>query len=420
MELELATREVEMTDENVEQMLMLAERLRISNGGDLDESAILAVAEATGAPVEYVRLAVKLRTEKEKRSFLGNLRSQYRTLEANTRRCVLSGAAATGGALLMAADDRVSRLTQVALHADYGIFTMFSTIACFLGVYNVMLSRNIRTAAIAGAILTAGMFLMHAVFDLVFAVRVSVDTTMFPLLAVAGAGGGALLYQFVQKYRTKLGMKDPTKERQDLLRQLSQLQEKLNSGSQYTAFLSVDIVGSTRMKELADPLAVEYTFNEYHEFVGRVSHKYGGRVHSTAGDGIICAFDQPQQAFAAAKNIQTGLIELNTHRNKIGVPIVVRSGIHSGSVIAPDAGDVTSVNFSRVIDIAAHLQKAAPPGGVVVSEESIAHLSGGMPSVGSERVRAENVGGVIWLPGRSAVAVSPSVMPPPLPHTKPA
>ena len=94
MELEHADLKLGMTDDSVEQMLILAERLRESNGGELDESAILAVAEATGAPVEYVRLAVKLRSEKEKRSFVANLRSQYRTLEPHTRRYVLSGAAA--------------------------------------------------------------------------------------------------------------------------------------------------------------------------------------------------------------------------------------------------------------------------------------------------------------------------------------
>ncbi|HJP82015.1 MAG TPA: hypothetical protein VJ835_00795, partial [Fimbriimonadaceae bacterium] len=56
----------EITDDGVQQMLELAERLRSANGGDLDEAAIQAVAEATSAPLEYVRLALRIRGEKKK------------------------------------------------------------------------------------------------------------------------------------------------------------------------------------------------------------------------------------------------------------------------------------------------------------------------------------------------------------------
>ena len=45
--LEQAQTELNMSDDSVDQMLVLAERLREANGGALDESAILAVAEAT-------------------------------------------------------------------------------------------------------------------------------------------------------------------------------------------------------------------------------------------------------------------------------------------------------------------------------------------------------------------------------------
>jgi len=414
LELQRTELELEMTDDSVEQMLVLAERLREANGGELDESAIQAVAEATGAPVEYVRLAVKLRSEKEKKSFFATLRSQYRTLEPHTRRYVLSGAAAASSALLMAADDRLSTYTLHRLHADYGIFTMLATIFGALGVYNVFLSRDLKTAGMSGAFLTGGMFLMSSVFAFMFSLRAEIEPMLFPFVAVLGAFGGMGLFLFAEKYRSRLGLKDPAKERQDLLKQLNHLQDKLTSGQQYMTFLSVDIVGSTRMKEGADPLAVEYTFNEYQEFVARVAHKYGGRVHSTAGDGLICAFEHPQHAFAAAKNIQAGILELNTLRNRIGVPIVVRSGIHSGSVITPKGGDVTSVNYSHVIDIAAHLQKNAPPGGIAVSDAAVSQIAGGAASVGTRRIQALDVGALIWLP-KQAVATAPSVAPPPLP-----
>jgi hypothetical protein len=279
-----------MTEEGVEQMLILAERLREANGGELDDSAIHAVAEATGAPVEYVRLAVKLRAEKEKKSFISNLRSQYRTLDPNTRRYVLSGAAAASSALLMTADHRMSAFTLSQMEASYGIFTMLATVVAGLGIYNICLSRNLKTAAFSGAFLAGGWYLMSSVFAFVFGVRAHVTPFFFPFVTMLGAAAGMGLFSITEKNRSKLGFKDPARERQDLLKQLNNLQERLTSGSQDMTFLSVDIVGSTRMKEGVDPLAVEYTFNEYQEFVKRVSHKYGGRVHSTSGDGLICAF----------------------------------------------------------------------------------------------------------------------------------
>ena len=409
-ELQHTAEGIGLTDDGVEQMLILAERLREANGGELDESAIQAVAEATGAPIEYVRLAVKLRSEKEKKSFLANMRSQYRTLEPHTRRYVLSGACAASAALLCAADERISGFGRGS--SDYGIFTMIGTLFGVLGIYNVVLARDLKTAGMSGAVLTGGLFLMRSVFEFVFRVPAQVDTFWFLPFTVVGAAGGMALFHFGDKYRSKLGLKDPVKERHDLLRQLNQLQDKLSSGMQFMTFLSVDIVGSTRMKEGADPLAVEYTFNEYHEFVSRVAQKYGGRVHNTAGDGLTCAFEHPQHAFAAAKNIQAGIIELNTLRNRIGTPIVLRCGIHVGPVMTPAGGDVSSVNFAHVIDIASHLQKAAPPGGIAVSEAAVAQIAGGAASVGVRRIQALDVGALVWTPKQAIPIVSSQVFPP--------
>jgi class 3 adenylate cyclase len=414
LELEVQHSEVAvgMTEDSVEQMLILAERLREANGGDLDESAIQAVAEATGAPLEYVRLAIKLRSEKEKNSFLANVRSQFRTLEPHTRRFLFSGAAAMAAAFLCTVDESMSQIARFNQASGYGICTMLGTLCAAFGIYNVFLSRDTKTAALSGGMLAGGLYLMRSVFEVVLRAPSQIDSAFFlPAIAV-GALGGALLVHYGDKYRARLGLKDPLKERQDLLKQLNNLQDKLSSGMQFMTFLSVDIVGSTRMKEIADPLAVEYTFNEYHEFVARVAHKYGGRVHSTAGDGMTCAFEHPQHAFAAAKNIQAGIIELNMLRNRIGSPIVLRCGIHVGQVMTPEGGDVKAVNFSHVIDVASHLQKVAPPGGIAVSDSAVAQIAGGASTVGAQRVRAADTDALVWIPRSNERPASSIVLPP--------
>ncbi len=407
--------DLDLSDDGVEQMLILAERLREANGGELDESAILAVAEATGAPVEYVRLAVKLRAEKEKKSFLANMRSQFKTLEPGTRRYLLSGVAATSSAFLCIGDEYFSGVAAATHHSksNYGLFTMLATVCFVIGIYNVALSRDLKRAAFSGGILAGGFYLMQSAFLLLYQLPANVDSSLFPLFTAMGAGGGMLLHQVMKKYRDRLGLRDPVKERQDLLRQLGELQDKLSSGKQLMTFLSVDIVGSTRMKETSDPLVVEYTFNEYHEFVTRIAKKYGGHVHSTAGDGIICAFEHAQHAFAAAKNIQSGLPEWNTFRNRIGMPVLVRCGIHSGMVMSPPGGDVTAVNFAHVIDMASHLQKVAPTGGIAVSESAAGQITGGHNSIGKDSVQVHDMRAILWTPKVSTQ--SSSLGPPKLP-----
>ncbi len=412
----LENAEIVLSEDGVNEMLVLAERLRAQNGGVLDDSAILAVSEATGAPAEYVRLAVRLRSESQRKGFLTSLREQFRTLETDVRRYVISGLAAAVWALLTVAEERVAQTARASGASSYGIFGMIGLIALAAGLYNVCVAKDSKVAAIAGALFGGGYYIAHAAFAA--ALRLSAGR-IEPLLLIPYTLGGALaglvLQKFVDRHRGQLGLKDPAKERQELLRQLVDLQEKLRSGEQSTTFLSVDIVGSTRLKEISDPLSVEFTFNEYYGFVETIARKYGGRLHSTAGDGVICAFDTPPQAFGAARNMQTGVLELNTFRNKLSAPIVLRCGIHTGRIVTPQAGDITSVNFAHVIDIAAHLQKACPPGGIAVSDATAMYLPGGPSAIGEQKVEAAGAVATVWIPGQPGATRVPSE-PPPVPQ----
>jgi len=403
----LTDTETILSEDSVDQMLILAERLRAANGGELDDSAIQAVAEATGAPVEYVRVVVKRRVDQERKSFLATIRSQFQTLETGVRRSVTSALAASMCALFTAA--------AVASGGAFlgELLNIVALLWFTLGLYGACVSRDARGGAISGAIFAGGFFASFELFGLIFRLNSAYAPSAFFLIPVTflGALAGLTLHRMTDQYRGKLGLKDPLKERQELLQQLQDLQDRLKSGKQIVTFLSVDIVGSTKMKEAADELAVEYTFTEYHHFVDLVVKKHGGRVHSTAGDGVTCAFDNPEKAFAAAKNITIGMIEVNTFRNRVGIPIVVRQAIHTGEIMAPTAGDITSVNFAHVIDVAAHLQKVAPPGGVVVSDASLNFIKGGRAAIGQDRVNASGMDGTIWV-SRAIVAPAGAIAPP--------
>ncbi len=402
-----------LTEDGIQQMVGMAERLREEKGGVLDDSAIAAISEVTGAPEEYVRLAVKLHADTEQKSPTSKVRAAFLSLQPNVRRHVSSGLLGSAIGLAQAMALFFSSMAQYVRYNAGPTFDILRIILVVFGLYNISVSRDNKSAAVSGAILCGTGFAVAVALGSLAGMRMP-DANYLLFYLGLGAVSGATLHAIVNKYRGLLGLKDPVKERQDLLRQLVDLQDKLRSGEQSITFLSVDIVGSTKMKEYADPLSIEFTFNEYHRFVEMITQRYGGRVHSTAGDGVTCAFDSPQQAFGAGRTIQTGLIEVNTHRNKIGVPLKLRVGIHTGKVVAPDAEDIKSVNFAHVIDLAAHLQKVCPVGGVAISEIAAAHIPGGPAAIGIETVEVDNMNAVVWMP-RAMQRAQREGGPPPVP-----
>lgn len=409
----------ELTEDSIQQMVGLAERLREQKGGALDDSAVAAIAEISGAPEDYVRLAIKLHADTVKKSPAARIRAAFLSLQPNVRRHVSSGilGAAIGIGQVLAILFGYLFNSHLFSFNLGPLFDLAKLVLLTVGIYNISVSRDTRAAAVTGAILSGTSFFIGVALGSVIGFTMTSTNWLLPML-ILGAVAGALLHFLVDKYRASLGLKDPVKERQDLLRQLVDLQDKLRSGEQSITFLSVDIAGSTKLKQMSDPLSVEFTFNEYHRFIEMVTHRYGGRVHSTAGDGVTCAFDTPHQAFGAGRTIQTGILEVNMLRNKIGSPLTLRVGIHSGKVMAPDAADIKSVSFAQVIDIAAHLQKLCPIGGVAVSEVAASHLPGGPRAIGTETIQTDSTMGVVWLP-RAAQKASGTPPPPPLPESLP-
>lgn len=397
-----------VTDDRVQEMILLAERLRDSQFGELDDSAILAIAEATSASPEYVRLAVSLTKQKERRSLTGKVKDAFNALEPDVRRHVVTG--------VCAANLGVISTAEMATGDNYGLLGVLKLIVLGLGLWSVAISRDKRTAAVSGAILGALWFVSFSLFASVFRLPTSVESMHILPYTLAGAVGGLVVRSLVDKFRGKLGLVDPAKERQELLRQLVTLQDKLRTGEQSISFLSLDIVGSTKIKAAADPLSVEFTFTEYHHFVDRIVKQHDGKVHSTAGDGITCAFEHPQQAYMAARHIQSGLVELNAFRNKTGVPLVLRAGVHTGNVVVPPGEDITKVNFAHVIDMSAHIQKVCPPGGIAVSEVSSRLIPGGGATIGQELIESHDIKAFVWKP--RAITPDLQLAPPPMPQVE--
>lgn len=144
---------------------------------------------------------------------------------------------------------------------------------------------------------------------------------------------------------------------------------------QRVAVLSVDVAGSTRMKEGQDPLVVEWCFGEYQRLVAEVTLQFGGRVESTAGDGAILSFGQAEDAIAAAAEMLRTIAQFNETRNRLPSPFAVRIGAHIGE----SRGALEQVQYTDLIDHAAHIEANTPTGCVGLSEAmraALPHLEG--------------------------------------------
>jgi class 3 adenylate cyclase len=149
-----------------------------------------------------------------------------------------------------------------------------------------------------------------------------------------------------------------------VLAEMLRIQWRLADRANSTCILVIDAAKSSQMKANADPLIVEYSFRQYQEWIAETIKSFEGKVHFTAGDGAVVAFPTCENAFRAARRLQSVIADFNRSRNRLELPFRVRIGLHVGRV----AGAVDDVQFTEVIDIAAHIEAVATVGGIAVSE----------------------------------------------------
>jgi class 3 adenylate cyclase len=97
-------------------------------------------------------------------------------------------------------------------------------------------------------------------------------------------------------------------------------------------------------------------------------HEAGGRVIDAVGDNLSAEFESESAALYCALAVQRALAE---RQSEVGsTPIRVRIGLHTGDVLR-----AAKRRFGDVVNIAARLQTAALPDGVLVSDDLVEGLS---------------------------------------------
>ncbi len=162
------------------------------------------------------------------------------------------------------------------------------------------------------------------------------------------------------------GLRKVMEARVDLERQIER--DFVRDGT----FLDVDIADSYGLK--ASETRAERVFVSFERFRGYLGDRIGehrGRVLNSNGDEIMAFFDRASDAVSCARALLLGLRDWNARENLLEREFRVRIGVHTGR----SAVDLASgVAYSPVLDVAGHLQKNAPVGGVLISATTQAEL----------------------------------------------
>ncbi|MFM8312406.1 MAG: adenylate/guanylate cyclase domain-containing protein [Ilumatobacteraceae bacterium] len=136
--------------------------------------------------------------------------------------------------------------------------------------------------------------------------------------------------------------------------------------------LFADLVGFTSLSEHLDPEQVKRIVDGCFEQLVEVVAEYGGSVDKLLGDGMLALFgapvaheDDPERAVRAALRMHEVLASRRTSLPG-DTGFEMRVGINTGEVLVGTLAGTDYTAMGDVVNTAARLQTAAPPGGVLV------------------------------------------------------
>lgn len=162
---------------------------------------------------------------------------------------------------------------------------------------------------------------------------------------------------------------DSEEAREELVRKYREIEQALKEAKRKRCtFLSIDVVGSTQMKEGESDIDITATFKAYEDLLKRTFLLNRAWKQAWTPDGVMICFLDRDKALASAKAILEKLELFNRRDNKLNTPFQVRSGMNEGDVAIFEDTNLEKV-VDHVIDVAGHMQKHAAPDTLWLSEE---------------------------------------------------
>lgn len=137
--------------------------------------------------------------------------------------------------------------------------------------------------------------------------------------------------------------------------------DKAAKSSHNLAILFADIDGSTKLYETHGDETAHRLTAQCLTLLDAQAGLAGGRVVKTSGDGVMCVFATPDEAFRAATLMRDA---------QKRTPMSIHAGFHFGPVIEYD-GDF----YGDTVNVAARVTDLAKAGEILVTEDTVVRLS---------------------------------------------
>ena len=132
--------------------------------------------------------------------------------------------------------------------------------------------------------------------------------------------------------------------------------------------LFADLVGFTPFAEERDAEDVRDTLTRYFELASDVITRYGGRVEKFIGDAVMAVWGAPTAREDDAERAVRAALDLADDVTVLGDAIQARVGVLTGEAAVTLAATNQGMVAGDLVNTAARLQAAAPPGAVLVGE----------------------------------------------------
>ncbi|MDR7537116.1 MAG: adenylate/guanylate cyclase domain-containing protein [Armatimonadota bacterium] len=162
---------------------------------------------------------------------------------------------------------------------------------------------------------------------------------------------------------------------------------EMGSQRRVVTVLFADVVGFTAIAERLDPEVVTDAMNDVFALLGAEVAAVGGHVDKVIGDSLMAVFgapvaheDDPHRAVRAALAMQRAVAARgDALARQLGQPVRLRIGLHTGPVVWGQVGPAGGMQWTVMgdaVNLASRLQRAAPEGGVLISEAAYRQVRG--------------------------------------------
>ena len=135
---------------------------------------------------------------------------------------------------------------------------------------------------------------------------------------------------------------------------------------QRIALMFTDLRGSTALYESVGDAAAYALVRDHFALLAGIVRRHDGAVVKTIGDAVMAAFHLPDDALAAALEIQREVARFND--GAADGPIVIKLGLHVGACIAVTLNDRLDY-FGTMVNLAARLEGESAGGDIVLSPD---------------------------------------------------